>query len=161
MNLQCHSEESSLLINKLIITGKLTSNQLFLPSRTDQGVYVSSLSSDMSLPSCCISCHIQKFGNKMFSYEWLLLIISKVISNQSFHDWVKVKMPRFVTKGQMYLIFGGLHQMPSRNINWTNQTLWGSDRRNIERKSWKELYMYIYNNAVHCSHLHTLGLWFY
>lgn len=52
----------------------------------------------------------------MFYYEEILLI-SKVIFNQSFHDRVKVKMPRFVTEGQMYLIFGGLHQMPSRNIN--------------------------------------------
>lgn len=82
----------------------------------DQGVYMSSLSFDMSLLSRYISCHNQKFGNKMFYYEEILLI-SKVIFNQSFHNRVKVKMPRFATEGQMYLIFGGLHQMPSRNIN--------------------------------------------
>lgn len=60
--------------------------QLAFPSLTrSQGVYMSSLSLGMSLPSWYILCHIQKFGNKIFYYEEILLI-SKVIFNQSFYD---------------------------------------------------------------------------
>lgn len=57
--------------------------QLDFLRHTDQGVYMSSLSFGMSLPSWYISCQMRKFGNKTFYYEEILLL-SKVISTSPF-----------------------------------------------------------------------------